>query len=664
MRKLTALIKNHRLAITLAIIIAFIYVSHHAVLERELKNKDKEYLPVLTQTDDRQFILPKVKYVFDNGVMSGDVATKEYAGSKTFLPPLPHYILGYISRIIGSLKWGFIISSFILPPIIFLLLYLLAFEITRKKGISLLFATVSSIIPRYLAFFPLFNKYYQAWFIDQLINLQQRLPFNRLEDPMLTLPFFILFLYLFVRTINRLERYTPYFAALSFSLLFYTYFYYYVYSSAALFVAIIFFLLYKDFINVKRVSIIFFGGLILSIPYWKNLFELQKMPFYEDIVSRIGPEKGYNLFTYPRVIFAYIQHLGLAILSLVWFKKYSRPLAIFFSSILLPVFAVYNFQIITGFNPQPDHWIKPTQVILTLTFIIFFWYAIRKYVGSLKNIHVLSVVSLVLIIFIYKFFATVSGDVKLFTGVGSIVIIIFTLSYLWMKKNGYQEIFAKFCLFIAIAFLFVKAVLIQNNFVINNIEAATLEQSEHKSYKWLRENTPPGSVVGSPSFTTQTRALILTNNKILVPNGFVTTATNQELLERLFFIDALYGVTPENFGKHFTTEKSYPPKSYDEQGISHIYIDEFRATAKGSIFTNKGFIAPVWEDEMHKKKVDEYRNYLRQKNNKPFAINYLYYGPREKQWGKDPKLLNQKLRLVYQENGIKIYEVTSDPRKK
>ncbi len=654
---------RHRLALFLAVAASLLYGFHHAVLSHKLERQNLSYYPTLIGIDDKYHTIAKIKEVYLTGFVSGDVSLAEYPHAPAVMPPLPHLIMGYFAKIFNSITRAFIASSFLFPAASFFLFYLLGFEMTRARTFSAFFATFLAIMPRYLLYFPFITEYGRAWAFAQLIWPQNRLYLNRLEDPLITVPFLFLALYLVWRALARNERLTLYAAALSSGVLFYVYFYYAVYLWAGLLLISAIFLMQKNYVLAKRLALIIGLGLLTTAYYWIRFLALVRLPSYPDLILRIGPEHGYKPFLYPQILFAYAQHTALAIGVYLFFRKYRPAFAAYLTGMLLAVFAIYNFQVVTGFNPQPDHWIKPRQFILAISIFALGYGIFTRYRSWLTFRSIGIFAGLFVTGFIIRGVTTANQFVQTATlGIAGIITfggIAYWISrkYIRISATQIMRIFVS-C---AILLLFIKGAAIQRRFIKESLPKATLPKTEESSYQWLLTNSPPGSVVGTPSFLTNTLIKHLTYNKIFVPDGFDTIASDKEVLNRMYLINRLFSVDPKTFGTYFATKDTYPPADEDHEGISYLFTDRYRAAEPGSIFTSAGYAYPVWPDGLHQKVVDKYAAIFAAKEMPfPYRIDYLYYGPRERAFADDPTKSIPSLKLVYHAGGIKIYAIKKD----
>src|SRR3989344_2761737 len=144
------LFRRHRVALLLSVVISLVYGSHHFFIYKILKERGLEYTPVTVagNFDEGMYYALRVKRAFDGDIAVGEVSLKEY-NNPTFLPVLNPLIMASFGHIFGGLENGFIASDFILPPLIFLAIYFLAFEILGGKMSAILFASIFMFFPKF-----------------------------------------------------------------------------------------------------------------------------------------------------------------------------------------------------------------------------------------------------------------------------------------------------------------------------------------------------------------------------------------------------------------------------------------------------------------------------------------------------------------------------------
>lgn len=644
--------------IVLIFFVVLIHGGYHLIFQKTLAAQGLPYYPMLMNMDERRITAAHANKVFRSGAISGDINFFENRDAPYMVPPIPDLIMGYLSRVLGSLKAGFIAADSIFPAVSFFLLYLVGFELTRAKTFATLFASAVFFIPRAFLYFPLLTRYYQAYTLNHTFNLQGRLYFDRFEDPLLTAPFFFLALYLLLRSLTREERWMPVLAGISAGLLFYVYFYYMVYFFTGLGVMALIVLLQKNNAGLKKIIIVGAVGLAASSFYWINFLALTHLPTYTDIISHVGPEHGYAPFFYLVPVFAYVQHTALAIILYLLLRRESPMRAAYMVGILLPVFIIYNFQIVTGFNPQPDHWIKPRQFILTLAFLYLGFLMLKNHPRFLHAKYLLPAALLPALFLLWKGVVTKNGSVRA-VSLGVVVgmmILGGTYALLKRKVSLTPLRFAGILSLAVIVVLCVKGFLIAKAFTEKNIAAATIPPTEDASYRWLNTHTPPGSVVGSISAITNTNLQLFTANTLFAPMGLHTIISNRELLARFMALNRLWGVDPDAFGSYFPTEETYPPKDEDHSVVRYLFGGQYLAKTPGSIFGDKGTDAlPPSPKDYQRLAIEEYRRIVEKTPvSLPYELDYLYDGPRERLLAPHTSFLSS-FEKIYDAGGIRIY---------
>ncbi|OGF66325.1 hypothetical protein A3I27_02480 [Candidatus Giovannonibacteria bacterium RIFCSPLOWO2_02_FULL_43_11b] len=167
-----------------------------------------------------------------------------------------------------------------------------------------------------------------------------------------------------------------------------------------------------------------------------------------------------------------------------------------------------------------------------------------------------------------------------------------------------------------------------------------IEKSYAESYAWLNKNTDSGSVVASISPDTITNIALYTHNKSLLPNGGNTTASNNEIWVRYMYVSKLFGFSEKDFTEFIESNRNY------------VFQDYFTEKSHDSSFRAKSDEMP---QELLKARKEEYDTLLQTAGSAPFRVDYLYFGPREKELsGINPAAIYRK---VYDKDDIQIYEI-------
>lgn len=667
------LINEHRTALLLTLLVAVVFGAHHIYIWTYLSSQGIGYHPAEINQDEAIYNVPKAQAVLLGKWIVSDFNVYEYKDRLPYIFPfLSALILGKLGWFLGSIERAVIAADFIFPALTFLIFYFIVFEISKNKLFSAAGSAFFIFLPRLAAYTPPIIKYLQAYIITFTFK-ERMLYFSRLEDPQLTVPLFGLLLYFTIRSLTRNDKLSPWLAALFYGLTFYSYFYYWAYFSAALVFLLLFLLLQKDFEKLKRILRILIAGLVISIPHWINMFALTRLPQFSELLARQGPETGKIFNPEMLPVFGYGLHGALIAALFFFFRKYQPRLSVFFIALLLPIYGVYNIQLVTGFNIQPAHWFKPTMPILYLVelALIYWFFVTRPRLFSAKYIISASVV--VAAVLTVKAIFTEVTIVKLASASAASIIALAALAVFLNEKYkpDYPNLCWKSIGVIILALLFIKGAYTQYTFVGRHKDIV-IPAEEFASYKWLSENTPKYSVIGTPSFTTSNRLSTYTGNMPFVPNGYNTIASNNEVWGRFFIANKIFKVPPDTFLKYLTTDSDWQEHPKPSDGINPSYNEDFDFSATLYLFVKayddltpggdfKSEQSRFFPKEIVDKKLSEYNSYLNSRAlDIPYRLDYIYFGPRERILGVNPLVASDiPLEKIYDRSGIVIYKIVN-----
>ena len=270
----------------------------------------------------------------------GQLFTAENLPSLPFLGP---WLLGNVTRILGSVELTFVLADFFLPAFIFYLLYRLARLTQISHGVGLAAALAS------LFLYQLTTKINPAlWLQPMFFN------FNRLIPPQLTFIFFLLFLISLYRRSVLVGVWA--------GLLAYIYFYHW---SAALVILAIFCWFTK---SRKLLAGLLLAG-IISAAYF---YQASQATLEQQL--RFGRLEG--RFLEPLTTFRYLLMIGL-----VYFSRLSGITKKFFISVFSAAIILMNLQLVTGFTIASGHWPSSTfepLVPLALVVVLSRWVKKRR----------------------------------------------------------------------------------------------------------------------------------------------------------------------------------------------------------------------------------------------------------------------------------------------
>lgn len=532
MKTLRVHLKIHRIAYALAALIGAVYVSHHFFISAILSDRNAIYAPVTPahNYDEALYYGPRAQSAYLGNLLVGDISTYEHKNSQAFLPLLNPLLLGWLGWLVGSLKSSFIVSDFLFPALIFLVVYFLILEISARASLALIGSAIFMFVPRLGLILTAFSKgaLQDLWFAFMpWLHQNNELYFSRFEYPKTTYFFYVLAILFIFRALIKSRRQDQILAGIFFGLVFYTYFFDWVALTMSLFIMGVIFLAAKKYREFKKILIIGTVGICVAIPYWVNFFKLRMSSEYQDIFLRLGVELA-RQFRFASVWMSYVRiALLVSLLLLLWRRK--RPvLVIFLAALLGAYFLVVNTQIISGFNLQPDHWYR-TQ-------------------------------------FLPAFLA--------------VILIGIWLYEHYFVKYRFQTLIAGWFL---IMFLIFGNLYGQRIFSITHAENYNVSKPAFASYVWLNNNTPQNTVVGTMDTSINSALLLNTHNKIFLASGLNTVASMAEIWNRFLILGHIFNMTPSQWRTLAVTSNTYLFTDYYRD---HSFDSYFRNDAERAIPKN------------------------------------------------------------------------------
>lgn len=605
------------LLIICALAVGFLNVFSDLLKINSLANEGKEYYPFIFGGDDTYVLGPRIREVLDGHLIVRDINTYEYKNYPSVWLPLPPLLYYPILKLTNNIVNTIIISNFLFPALIFLLLYCLAYIITKKKFLSLFFACFFALHHEASIHFPPFVLWHLKNFIKILF------PFDIGSNPVASfltareslIPCFPIFLAGIIFTYLNYKHDKKIYIVLMgvfYALNAYSYPFHFIYLSVAIFVLLIILCFQKQWHIIKRFILSFLVSLIVLIPFFIIQIQLRMLPQYYDIIGRQGLEKS-HLFraSYWK---EYVWYLLFSFSVFLWGLKTGRQkIAYFIISFILAGILVLNMQVVLGFNMQPSHWETRTIFLgLSLGWLIAFWW-LSEYFK--KN--------------------NLTKNICIFLG-GIIIISLITHS-IHFQLNNNKESYSTY----------------------------TIPEYMQESFDWLNNNTEIDSVVASPAFSTTTLIPMYTHNNLFVPFGINTIASEDEIIERLIITYKLFGVKREQLTKFLKPNLNKEYKEVDnmdrrmnqieDSGMNYLFCykyigDDFDIdTRYAKIENNLGKIP----QELYEKIMDKYDSFDLEKTLNQYRVDYLYLGPREKKISFADFINFEK---VYSSKGVEIYK--------
>lgn len=600
-------------ALASALVISLIYGFPHFLIKNQITLRGEIYSPItiFSDGDEAQIYAPQIGEAAKGRIALSDPALKEHENDFSLLTPLGPFVLGAFARVIGIEKvW--VLADFFLPPLIFLIFFALIFEITGSAyfslvsgGIFIFTREIASLIP-----FSTFGQFKQfAVYFKPFITsaVENRLPFDRLLSPEWTfLPLGIFFL-LWIISFKRAGMAPIIACGGFFGLLFYSYPFDWLSVSVILGTYFLLSLAAKDYGSAKKTCLVFVIGLITSLPYWFSFLGIRQYPQYDDLVVRTGLEVGrvFRIFLLPHYI------LWLAAAAWLYLRRKEDKLALPAVAIFISAFFIMNLQLVTGYVPQPDHFLRyPLALALSVAFVIcgfLFW---SRFYSRLE---------------IYR-------------------------RFLWVAALA------------ALLLVSVRAVELQLAYAKENSWRYKLDSAADESFAWMRKNVARDSVILSPSVITNANILLFTQAKVFVPStGVITSASNKELVERFIIAAKIFGASDERiktvFSKSFLERKIAGAEDQEDRVAAHLYHYGLHSQEPDAAFKEKGLRSFEDVDAAVFEALAGW-NKNREIMLKKYKLEYLYSGPNEKnKFNFSENRFGRCLTEVYGNKDIEIYRI-------
>jgi hypothetical protein len=278
-----------------------------------------------------------------------DVFENEHVPVPTTLAP--YVILAGAATLLGGLDKAFTFADFVVPPLALLIIYALLVDITRRHLLALvggLTVLVVSFGPRNLVS-PLLRRLG----LDTS-GIYQPLEFSRIIHPEFSFTILIGSLWLLWLTLKRGQPLAAVAAGAAGSLLFYSYVYYWpVWIVACLTLLLV--------VPNRRQALLLLNAVTwtCSIPFWWTLFQASQNPGFANVLARHTSELGHVpppakvLYTAATtLVFVLCVAVHLRSGSPVGASGTRRRVLLFFSAIFLASVAALNMEILVGFNVE------------------------------------------------------------------------------------------------------------------------------------------------------------------------------------------------------------------------------------------------------------------------------------------------------------------------
>ncbi len=365
MEKIIQIIKSHKWAVILAVLAVIIIAFPQAYFRYD--NQDTyQGMELLIQSP----CTPWIREALDGHLSLGSIYLRDGKDDPYIFQPLGAVMIASLGKIFFlDFNNTLLLSRLLFSFLVFLLIYGFVFALSKSKLAALASSTL----------FFLGGELISRSGLLQILGGESPRPFLYFFRPLIPiLPalFFFGFLLFFWLFLEKKQWRWGMASAITLGLSFYNYFYDWTFIYAFAGMLMLFFLVQKKWSDVKRIFAVLVGGLVISIPYWLNMFSASLHPTYEEMGRRFGILDSHSLISV-----GYLVPLLFIMVLLFFPKKYKKRFFFVFSLAIAP-FIVLEQQLITGKILQSGHyhWRYHTPLaIIILLIILFSWLSRRKW---------------------------------------------------------------------------------------------------------------------------------------------------------------------------------------------------------------------------------------------------------------------------------------------
>ncbi|MDO8620903.1 MAG: hypothetical protein Q7R31_01345, partial [Candidatus Levybacteria bacterium] len=305
----------------------------------------------------------RAREVQDGHPNFGNIYQKDGKDNPYLLQPLGSMVVGYMGEVFNlDINNTFLLSRLVLPFIIFLLIYCFVLLLSRDKLAALCSAAVLLLADSLMSYSGIY-RILHGISPDNFLRLAR--PVNPAMIYILLFSFLISF-WLFYK---EKKWFYGIVSAVLLGLNFYNYLYSWTFLYAFGGLLVLFVLIQKNWREAIRISSVFFGALLVAIPYGLNLYRASLHPAYQETSARFGV-----ILTHAPLFVGFVV-IGALIVFLFGFPKEDREKYYFGLGLLLAPFITMNQQVLTGKLLQVAHyhWFfhKPIAVIFILIVIFY-----------------------------------------------------------------------------------------------------------------------------------------------------------------------------------------------------------------------------------------------------------------------------------------------------
>lgn len=617
--------------IFLSVLTGLVYVAPQWLIWKQVSGRGLEYLAsqYTTEANELEMDLPRAREIYDGHWPPSDLFSDH--GGVTPLNPLPVLVLSipmFLAR--GNINIAYLLNQFLFSILVFFGFYLVGFAVTKNRLWGLFSASLGALSPlaRYLP-----RAFYSfGYFMDllvknfvPLVNSPQELLFlHKVVDPLITFIFYLPALAALITFWLKPKKSTAILCGALTGVMFYVYWHYWVYLVIVLgLLGIYSWFTRKTGSERFRWYWWMLGSLILvAIPYFINYFSFNGLASAKEVIARLGVMEYGRHFQIYKLTKDYLFYLAAALVVyfIFWRKKADdrKNLAVLFWAFLAAIVIAWNVQLVTGFNLTANHWWLAFAPAAFIMLIATAWAVAQRIPNSEKAVKIILVV-LIGLLFLKKIINA------------------------WAFAIPGEDLIKKY------------------SFDPNTIQ----------TWSWMNANLPGEPKIVSPALMDSVYLTIYTASRPYLPFYANTLMSDAELEDRFLNTEKLFGVSADNLEKQLRWESL--PSGCDKLAAyfhrSNLTCDGhtrfsfengrflygFENITKG--YSTVGPIKPSWPIPENKIQ-DLLKRYRSLKISwKDLGVDYVYYGPWDKNLSSVDLSSDKNLELVYKSSGSEIYRI-------
>lgn len=372
-------IRAHRWALFAMLVVGIVSIGPHVLFRISLGAEYRGFY--ILQTDNETEYLAKVQEIFDGHLLLGSTPFFEYKNNFPLLPPTLELFYAFAALVFGaSIPTVFIASKFVLPAVLFFLIYLLidrlSDEVPLLRGRAHALAGGLLIVLGYDLI-----DYGTVWsYLSGSSSPASFLLWTRPVNPVIgaiLLCSVLLIAWSFHNEHSRRYRFFLYAAGgAAIALMIGSYFFSWFLTLSILGILITINALRRHYAFVKSVLLMSAIGIILSLPYWYIVWNAGASPWYDDAAFRTGFSLGHSFILNKLLLLSLVVFFAVTAL----FRLEKKEWWWFCLALLLGGFVAFNQQVITGRTIWPFHFVQYTiPLSLSVLFIVLYHVCARRY---------------------------------------------------------------------------------------------------------------------------------------------------------------------------------------------------------------------------------------------------------------------------------------------